>query len=448
LSVASMTAFTGEFWCSGDTGFEEAAVARLFNARRPARRPSAVLRAADATDVVAGVRLAAAEGWTVAVRAGGHSWDAWSLREDALLIDLARFTGMSYDPAGHVVTAGPAVRGGLDLDPYLARHGRFFPVGHAPTVGLGGFLLQGGIGWNCRGWGWAAEAVESIDVVTAAGELVRCSETENADLFWAARGSGPGFFGVVTSFRLRTRPRFAELTQSTYVYPADLAPEVLTWFTAARHDLPPSVEVAAVACTSPGAETPVVIIDAVSFDGGPASLAALGSCPAAGKALSATAARPVELADLFAAQLRANPEHHRYFADNAFVAGSPADLVGALVPAFTALPTARTFTVLGDFSSPASRRSPDMAVSLPADLYFAAYVIGESSVEDATCRSWLDSTMARVAPHSAGCYLGDSDLSARPDRVMSDAAWAKFCRIRAARDPEGRFPGYFGTPVQ
>ncbi|MER6546723.1 hypothetical protein [Streptomyces sp. NPDC001250] len=48
-----------------------------------------------------------------------------------------------------------------------------------------------------------------MDVVTAAGELVRCSETENADLFWAARGSGPGFFGVVTEFRLRTRPSSA-----------------------------------------------------------------------------------------------------------------------------------------------------------------------------------------------------------------------------------------------
>jgi FAD/FMN-containing dehydrogenase len=443
-----MTAFTGEFWRSDDTGFEDATTSCLFNGRRPSRRPASVLRAAHTADVVAGVRLAAAEGWKVAVRAGGHSWDAWSLREDTLLIDLTRFAGMSYDPAGGIVAAGPAVRGGLDLDPYLAGHGRFFAVGHAPTVGLGGFLLQGGIGWNCRGWGWAAESIESMNVVTAAGELVRCSATENADLFWAARGGGPGFFGVVTEFRLRTRPRFGELTQSTYVYPADLASEVLTWYDTARHDLPPSVELAAVACTSPGLDPPVLIIDAVSFDGGPASLAVLGSCPVAGKALATTVAQPVELANLFAAQIRANPDHHRYFADNAFLAGSPAELVAALVPAFTELPTAKTFTVLGDFSPLWSRPSPDMAVSLPSDLYFAAYVIGETAAEDARCRSWLDGTMARVAPYSAGCYLGDSDLTVRPDRIMSDAAWARFQQIRAARDPEGRFPGYLGIPMQ
>jgi FAD/FMN-containing dehydrogenase len=444
----SVPARPTEVWRSGDPGFDDATTARLFNHRRPARRPAAVLRAANTADVAAGVRLAAAEGWQVAVRAGGHSWDAWSLREDTLLIDLARFTGMSYDPDIGIVTAGPAVRGGRDLDPYLARYGRFFAVGHSPTVGLGGFLLQGGIGWNCRGWGWAAESIESMQVVIATGEVVRCSATENADLFWAARGAGPGFFGVVTEFRLRTRLRFGELTRSTYVYPADLAAEVLTWYGTQRHDVPPSVELAAVGCTSPGADEPVLIIDGVSFDGGPASLAALDACPVAGKALATTVAQPVTLADLYAEQLRANPEQHRYFADNAFVAGSATELVAALVPAFTELPTTRTFTVLGDFSPQWSRPAPDMAVSLPSDLYFAAYVIGETAEQDARCRSWLDATMDRVAPYSAGCYVGDSDLTVRPDRIMSDPAWARFQRIRAARDPEGRFPGYLGTPRQ
>ncbi|MFJ8155130.1 FAD-binding oxidoreductase [Streptomyces sp. NPDC094468] len=443
-----MTAFTGPFWRSGDTGFADAATSRVFNHRRPSRRPAAVLQAAHAADVAAGVKLAAAEDWKVAVRSGGHSWAAWSLREDTLLIDLALFTGMSYNFANGIVAVGPAVRGGLDLDPCLTEHDRFFSVGHSPTVGMGGFLLQGGIGWNCRGWGWSAESIESMDVVTAAGELVRCSETENADLFWAARGSGPGFFGVVTEFRLRTRPRFRELTRSVYVYPGELAAEVLTWYLTARKDLPSSVELAAVGCTPPGLSAPVLVIDALSFDGGPASLAALGTCPVAGKALETTVGRPVGLAALHAEQLRANPDHHRYFADNAFLSGSASELVPALLPAFTDLPTPKTFTVLGDFTPLLSRRPPDMALSVQTDLYFAAYTIGESPGHDAACRSWLDGIMSRVTPHSAGCYLGDSDLTVRPDRIMSDAAWSRFQRIRTVHDPEGRFPGYLGTPAQ
>ncbi|GAA4724494.1 hypothetical protein GCM10023350_03560 [Nocardioides endophyticus] len=72
--------------------------------------------------------------------------------------------------------------------------------------GVGGFRLQGGQGWNARGWGWAAEYVVAVDVVTAEGQLVRYSVTENSDLYWASRDSGPGSPGVVTRFHLQTRP--------------------------------------------------------------------------------------------------------------------------------------------------------------------------------------------------------------------------------------------------
>ena len=142
--------------------------------------------------MVAGVRLARDRGLKVSVRAGGHSWAAWSLQDDALLIDLGRMGEMAYDPATGIATVSPAVKGGAELTPFLTSHGRAFPGGHCPSVGIGGFLLQGGQGWNSRKYGWACENVTAIDVVTAAGELIRADEHENADLLWAARGAGPG----------------------------------------------------------------------------------------------------------------------------------------------------------------------------------------------------------------------------------------------------------------
>jgi hypothetical protein len=443
-----MTSFTGAFRHRGSAGFADAAVANIFNGRQPSRRPTAVLCAADAADVAAGVKLAAAEGWKVSVRSGGHSWAAWSLREDALLIDLAALNGMRYDAATGIATVGPAARSGLDLDPFLAGHGRFFAVGHHPTVSMGGFLLQGGMGWNCRGRGWAAESIASMDVVTASGELVRCSETENPDLFWAARGSGPGFFGVVTEFRLRTRPRHRSLTRSTYIYPAGLASEVLTWFHAVRGEVDPSVGFLCIGATPSGSDSPVVIIDGVSFDGGPSALSALETCPVGGKALSTSGAQPTSIDKLFAEQLAASPEGLRYFVDNAYLAGPTEDLVPALVPAFADLPTPLTSTILGDFSPQLSRELPDMAVSLQPDLYFAAYVAGRSPADDGRCRSWLDATMSRLSSYSEGCYLGDSDFTVRPDRILSDAAWSRFQQVRAVRDPAGRFSGYLGDPAQ
>jgi FAD/FMN-containing dehydrogenase len=439
--------FTGQFLRADDPGFEDARVSRIFNQRRPARRPAAVLRAADVADVAAGVRLARAEGLQVAVRAGGHSWAAWSLREGTLLIDLAAFTGMDYDEASGTVTVGPAVRGGADLDPFLAGRGRFFAGGHCPTVGLGGFLLQGGMGWNCRGWGWAAESIEAIQVVTADGDVVWCDEGANADLLWAARGAGPGFFGVVTAFRLRTRERYRELTQTTYVYPAAAAADVLGWLHAARHEVPPSVELVAVGITPPlppdiAHDGPVLVVDGVSFDGGPDSLRGLDSCPVAGKALVSVVGQPATIGQLRAEQVRANPEGHRYVADNAYLTGDADALIPALTPAFTELPTAKSFSLWFDLAHLPARPLPDMALSVQTDLYFASYVVCESPSQDALCRDWVSGTMDRLQPLSAGCYLGDSDLSVRPDRFMSDAAWNRFRRIRAARDPDHLFVGY------
>jgi len=439
--------FTGQFLRRDDAGFADAAVSRIFNQRQPFRRPAAVLRAADVADVAAGVRLAAAEGLRVAVRAGGHSWAAWSLRDETLLIDLAAFTGIDYDEATGTVTVGPAVRGGTDLDPFLAARGRFFAGGHCPTVGLGGFLLQGGMGWNCRGWGWAAESVEAVQVVTADGEVAWCDETVNADLFWAARGSGPGFFGVVTAFRLRTRERFRELTQTTYVYPASVAQDVLGWLHAARHDVPPSVELVAVGITPPlppdvSHDGPVLVVDGVSFDGGPGSLRALDTCPVADKALVAKVAQPVTIGELRAEQVRANPEGHRYTVDNAYLAGPADALIPALAPAFTGLPTAKSFSLWFDLAHLPARPLPDMALSVQGDLYFATYVVGESPAQDTLCQWWVAQAMDRLRPFSAGCYLGDSDLTVRADRFMSDAAWARFLDIRDARDPARLFAGY------
>jgi hypothetical protein len=145
--------------------------------------------------------------------------------------------------------------------------------------------------------------------------------------------------------------------------------------------------------------------------------------------------------------MRANPEGHRYTVDNAYLTGDAQTLIPAPAPAFTELPTAKSFSLWFDLAHlptrPLARTAlPDMALSLQTDIYFATYVVAESAADDARCRGWVDDTMRRLAPLSAGCYLGDSDLVRRPDRFMSDAAWRRFRQIRADRDPAGLFAGY------
>ncbi|MDV7218248.1 FAD-binding oxidoreductase [Streptomyces prunicolor] len=440
--------FSGTLRLPDDEDFETACFGRVFNARRPSdRSPAAVLLAESEQDVVEGVRLALERGWQVAVRSGGHSWAAWSVRQDALLIDLGGFREMAYDPGTGIVTATPSVKGGDELNPYLGEFGRFFNGGHCPSVGIGGFLLQGGQGWNARGWGWAAENIVAIDVVTADGELVRADETQHSDLFWAARGAGPGFFGIVTRFHLRTRPLPKYLGHTVHAYPLDLFDEVMTWLHGMHHTVSDLVEIVALTQTPPDLDEPVLLVTGVSMtdtaDEAAEALAPLHANPYAERALFRVEAQQTTLAEQLAGQCSANPEGHRYLVDNAWLTGGADEVVPAIRKAFTEQPTRQTFTIW--FSMAPLRQLPDMAFSLQSEIYCATYVIHDDPARDAELRAWLDSAMADMQPVTAGQYLGDSDFTVRQLRFMGDEQWRRLRKIRAAYDPKGLFAGYLST---
>jgi FAD/FMN-containing dehydrogenase len=433
----------------GDPRFEDARVDRVFNRRLTDRQPAAVVRPESEAEVVAAVRLARERGWQVAVRSGGHSWAQWSVRDDALVIDLGLLTEISYDEATGIVSAAPAVKGGSELGPYLESRGRFFPGGHCPTVGIGGFLLQGGQGWNARGWGWAAEYIVAIDVVTADGELVRASATEHADLFWAARGAGPGFPGVVTRFHLRTLPAPGHVGQTVHAYSLDDFDEVMTWLHDTHASVADTVEIVALTKTDPTiAPTPILLVTGVALVDTPAqadvALAQFRTSPALDRALLVLDAIPTTVDEQRKRQLEDNPEGHRWAVDNAWLTGPASSVVPAMRRAYTTLPTDKAFTIW--FSMAPLRTLPDMAFSLQSEIYLASYVVWESPEDDERCVSWLASAMADLEPVTAGQYLGDSDLSRRQVQFLSDDAWARLQQVVADRDPDGLFVGYLAGP--
>lgn len=129
--------------------YEAARVGRVFNHRRPDRFPLAVVEAETVDHVVDAVKLAVQRGVRVSVRSGGHSWAAWSVRDNAVLIDLGKMACMELDQTTGTVTVSPSTTGRM-LNGFLKDHSYIFPGGHCPDVGLGGFLLQGGMGWNCK----------------------------------------------------------------------------------------------------------------------------------------------------------------------------------------------------------------------------------------------------------------------------------------------------------
>lgn len=210
----------GRTFRRGEDGYEQARRECSFNARLAARYPDFIVQANTVADVQAAVKAAKRDGMVIGVRSGGHSWAGNHVRDGGMLLDVSRLDDMAIDGKAMTATAGPGA-GGHTLAMALAKARLFFPAGHCKGVCVGGYLLQGGFGWHSRELGPAVESVLAIDYVDADGELRHASATENADMYWAARGAGPGFFGVVTRFHLRLYPRPPVMGMKVAIYPGE-----------------------------------------------------------------------------------------------------------------------------------------------------------------------------------------------------------------------------------
>ena len=214
----------GQFIVPGDESYD--AARKIHNALID-RRPAAIARCAGAADVVTCVRFAREHNLPVSIRGSGHNVAGKALCDDGLVIDLSPMKAVRVDPAARTAR----VEGGCtwaevnqDLQVFnLAATGGF--VG---TTGVAGLTLGGGLGWMVRKHGLALDNLLSVDVVTADGQLLTASLTENEDLFWGLRGGG-GNFGVVTTFEFKVYP-VGTVWAGGVMYPLSKGKEVLQYW--------------------------------------------------------------------------------------------------------------------------------------------------------------------------------------------------------------------------
>jgi FAD/FMN-containing dehydrogenase len=202
LDIAGLQdGFRGELLRPQDSGYEGAR--KVWNGSIT-RFPALIARCAGVADVIAAVKFAKDNGLLVAVRGGGHSFPGLSVCDGGLVIDLSLMKGIRVDPEAQTVRAQAGVLLG-ELDRETQAFGLAVPSGIVTHTGLSGLALGGGINWLMRKYGLTIDQLLSVDLVTAEGELVKASETENPDLFWGVRGGG-GNFGIVTEFAFRLNP--------------------------------------------------------------------------------------------------------------------------------------------------------------------------------------------------------------------------------------------------
>lgn len=210
------------------------------------RRPAAIVKVADATDVARVIAHAREAGAELAVRSGGHSVAGHGVTDGGILLDLSEMRALDIDPTGHTAWAETGLTAG-EYTQAAARHGLATGFGDTGSVGIGGLTLGGGVGFLVRKHGLTIDDLLAAEIVTADGELLYADAENHPDLFWAIRGGG-GNFGVATRFKFRLHPMESFVGGMLFL-PA--TPEVIESFVAQAQAAPEELSTIANVMTAP-----------------------------------------------------------------------------------------------------------------------------------------------------------------------------------------------------
>lgn len=441
------TASRGIVIDKGAPDFDAALLGTSFNAQDPGRRPDRIVQANDVEEVIAAVKRARDEGLTIGICSGGHSWAQNHIRDGGMLLDLSRLNCIEINEADGTTIIGPGCFAG-ELNTALAKRGLFFPVAHAYTVGMGGFLLQGGFGWNSRTSGLACQNVIGIDVVLADGTLVHASEQENPELLWAARGAGPGFFGVVVRFHLKLhrRPKFVGL--KLQIFRMHRLEEVMAWADNAGPDVSPSVEFQlvfnrrATGIFAHGIEVLAPVL-ADRWSDAREAVAFIDKSPLRRKASMTLPLIPMSLNMMMkTGEKTLFLPNTRWTADSMWMNDPIDPMLPALRKIADSQPAAPSHALWLNWNAPASR--PDMAFSLEARTYLALYGGLRGKEAAPADEGWATDHMRALQAYSVGIQLADENLGRRPMPFMAPTNLERLDALRAEFDPEGRFNAYMG----
>ncbi len=412
-------------------------------------RPALIARCTTAADVQRCVRFAAANNLLFSIRGAGHNIAGSALVEGGLTIDLSQMREVDVDPVSATAVIQPGATLG-DVDAATAEHGLALPVGINSTTGIAGLTLGGGFGWLSRKHGLTIDSLLSADVVTASGDLVTASETENEDLFWGLRGGG-GNFGVVTSFTFGLYEVGPELLCGLVVHPFSDAPDLMRYYRDFASSCPDELTLWMVLRDAPPLPflpeevhgTKVVVL-AFVYAGDPAEgerlLAPLrshgsphgehvGVIPFAG------------FQQAFDPLL--TPGARNYWKSHNF-ASLEDGVMEEILSAMESLPSAQTEIFVAQVGGAAARLPIDSTAYPHRD---AAYVLNvhtrwEDASDDRLCIDWARAFFDATAPYSTGGvymnFVSEAEDAARVQAAYG-SSYPRLQELKAKYDPDNAF---------
>jgi FAD/FMN-containing dehydrogenase len=426
----------GQLLMPGAAGYEDAR--KIFNGMFD-RRPALIARCLGAADVVRAVRFARAYELLVAVRGGGHSLSGQSVCDGGLMIDLSLMRGVRVDPADRLARAGGGALLG-DLDRETLPFGLVTTTGTVSHTGAGGLTLGGGFGRLARRFGLTCDQLTSVDVVTADGQLLEASLTENPDLFWALRGGG-GNFGIATSFEYRLHPFDGRAIGGHLVYPIEQARQALRGFAELFDRALDGLWVEPILTTMPGG-TRALILDVCLTEGLESADAVLAPYRRLGKPLK-DAVGPVHYVQLQTQDDERARIGGRYYTKSGFVDRLDDGLVDTMLEIIGSAPVSRARISMPPKGAAVDRVARDATAFWHRGALYSVILqtSGDDPAEDAGNVGWARSQWPVLEKFTAGFYA-NTNLSEIPSARVRDAYGGNYDRLLSLKrkyDPTNLF---------
>jgi FAD/FMN-containing dehydrogenase len=446
-TVAQIDGFRGPLITAGHADYD---VARAVWNGAIDRRPRLIARCIGAADVLAAVRFARDNDLEIAIRGGGHNVAGTAVCDDGIVIDLSAMRAVRVDPTGRRAwVQGGALWG--DVDRETQAHGLATTGGIVSHTGVAGLTLGGGVGWLMRKHGLTIDNLIAVEVVTANGKLLRASEDEHRDLFWALRGGG-GNFGVVTSFEFRLHPVGPTVLAGPLLWDASDAREVLRFYRDFIREAPDELGTVVRFGTAPA--LPVIREDLHWRPAVMIGTCYTGSIEEGEQVLRALRAFRTPLLDLvgptpyvgFQSAIDATVLHGwNYYWKSTHLPELGDDLIDVIAEHAFAASSPRSYVAMFHLRGAVSRVAPGATAfgnrqASHAMTLDAVWRPGENFGEHDT--AWTRSFFAALGRFREGVYVNFLGGDEEPDRVREaygDAIYERLVDVKTTYDPDNVF---------
>jgi FAD/FMN-containing dehydrogenase len=429
---------------AGDPGWDGAVL--VWNGM-VAKAPALVLQPTSATHVAAAVGFARDHALLLSIKGGGHNMAGTSIAERGLMLDMSGMRDVTVDPDARLAHVGS---GCLlqDVDRATQEHGLATVLGSFNSeVGVAGLTLGGGLGYLTRRFGWTADNLEEVEIVTADGQIRIASRDENADLHWALRGGG-GNFGVVTRFTYRLHQVGPTVTGGLMVWGADRVDDVLAAYRDLTESAPRELTAAVTARLAP----PAPFLPK-GWHGKP--IIGLLVCHSGADVeadLASVRALRTPIADLVTEKPYADqqsmldgmePKGNRYYWKTEYLAGLSDEFLDTFRESALKVTTPLSESIVIHLAGALNERADDDGAVGNRDARYMTAFAGQWTDEafDDECVAWVRDAWKSVRPHSTGGnYLNfqTADEDEKRVRATYGTNFDRLVEVKESHDPKNQ----------